>query len=475
MSKQLSEEQSGSIIVSILVVSIFLTTIISGIIVLANSNLTRSKGRVLSLQAQYAAESGVDSAIATINSGNETYTGSNTEVTILSNAQYRSTYTVSVAAGATAKEKKITATGKLYIPANSTTASFSRSIEVTAQRTSSSTSSAMVSRNIIEIASGVKNITAKDIYANGFITMKKNTTNLIAENITVVDKNTGATNCSIGGTGNLVKPTVFSNPAQVKTNITIGYNNCISPPGNTSNSNFNVASNQTNLTKIQSTLIPWSQYMDASYTNAPNGCADWSFGSSPYNIPRTGNTKMTHYPDSGSNVASSCGSGGNIDLDDDRYNINDNVHIRANLCSAAACSPIFNNPSPDIRFVFVEGTINFESIRSSAGSGPIVFVAYGADPASKTSVCPYGGSVFLGQGSPSSYTDAPAVYLLSVNGICMDKTKFGDSPALGGVSGKNIYVATNSGTPFDLKLDPIFPTSLIPVDLAWRAVLYRRI
>ena len=41
-----------------------------------------------------------------------------------------------------------------------------------------------------------------------------------------------------------------------------------------------------------------------------------------------------------------------------------------------------------------------------------------------------------------------------MNGLCIDKTKFDNSPALGGISGKNIYVASNPSTPRDLALDP---------------------
>lgn len=468
--------QSGSIIVSILVVTSLITTFIYALILLANVNLTRARGRVLLLQAQYAAESGADAAIAILNSGNTTYTGSGGEVTVLTNGGlYKSTYTVSVASGSNSKELIITSTGKVYVPTSATTARFSRGIEVTAQRSSTSTSSSILSRNIIDVQSGVKNIQGIDMYANGYINMNKNTTNLIAENITVADKNTGAANCSIGGTGNLLKPSSFTHAGQTKTNLTLAYNNCINPPGNTSNTNFNVLANQTNLTKIQSTLIPWSQYMDSSYQNSPSGCNDWTTGSFPRNIPSTGNTKKTQYPDSGSNISAACGSSGDLTLATGQYNIRDNVHLRANLCAAAGCTPTFYNPdsgAAGIKFVFIEGTINFNSVQTAAGSGPIVFVTYGADPASKTSVCPDGGSVYLGN---SGNTSAPAAYFLALNGICLDKTKFGSSPALGGISGKNIYVATNPGTPFDLALDPNFPTSSIPIDLAWRAMRYRRL
>jgi hypothetical protein len=476
LTKPTRSNEQGSIIVSILMVMLFLTTIIYSLIVLANVNLTRARGRILLLQAQYAAESGADAAIAILNNTNTSYTGTGgSETTVVTNAQYKATYNTTVASGSTDKERIITTTGKVYAPASATTAKFTRSIELLAQRSSTSTASAMVSRNIIDISSGVKNLSGTDIYLNGYINMAKNTTNLIAENITVGSKNTGASNCSIGGTGNLLKPSTFTHASQTKTNITMAYNNCISPPGNISNSNFNVLANQTNITKIQSTYIPWGQYMDSSYQNSPGGCNDWTSGSFPRSIPSTGNTKKTHYPDSASNISTSCGTSGDLSLATGQYNIKNNVHIRANLCAATACSPTFYNPdtgAAGIKFIFVEGTINFDSVQTASGSGPIVLVSYGADPASKASVCPDGGAVYLGNGGNST---APALYLLATNGVCLDKTKFGAANALGGLSGKNLYIATNPGTPFDLGLDPSFPTASIPLDLAWKATRYRRL
>ncbi|HSX43706.1 MAG TPA: hypothetical protein VLE69_00180, partial [Candidatus Saccharimonadales bacterium] len=363
----------------------------------------------------------------------------------------------------------------VYVPKTATTAQFSRQIEVVAQRTSSSTSTGLLSRNIIELASSVKDVKTKDLFVNGYINMTKNVNNLIAENITVADRLTSASNCSIAGTGTLTKPTSFTTPGQTKTKITVAYNNCISPPGNASNTNFDVLANQTTISKVSSTYIPWSQYMNNSYQNSAGGCNDWTTGSSPRDIPSTGNTKKTHYPDSGTNVSTSCGTSGDLALGSNQYNIRDHTHIRANLCAAAACSPTFYNPdtgAAGIKFVFIEGTVNFDSIKTASGSGPIVFVIYGADPASKASVCPYGGAFYLGNGGNSA---APAAYFLSMNGVCLDKSKFGVDPAMGGFSGKNIYIATNSGTPFDLHMDLTFPVSSIPVDLSWRAVRYRRL
>lgn len=475
-----TDRSRGSVIVSILVVLIFLTTVIFGLATLTGSVLARARERVMLLQAQYAAESGADAAVAILNSGNTSYTGTGGDVTLLSSEQYSATYSVQVTDGSDTKERIITATGKVYRGGALTgTPDFSRKIRVVAQRSSSTTASSMMSRNIIDVGSGVKQISGKDIFVNGFIIMRKNTTDLTAENITVVGKNTGADNCSIGGSGTLVKPSSFSDPAQTKTKLTLGYNNCIDPPKNSSNSDFDVLANQTSLSPIQSTYIPWNQYMDGTYQNA-GSCSDWTSGGITRQIPSVAGTKKTHYPDSASNVSSSCGTSGDINLGSNQYNITDNVHVRANFCAASGCSPTFYNPDTTVKYVFVEGTVNFTSVKTAAGSGPIVFIVYGIDPPSKASVCPYGGAVYLGQ-SGSDYTRAPALYLLAMNGLCIDGTKFGTSsdpsnaPMLGGISGKNLYVASSPSTPRPLLLDPKFPVDKIPVDLAWRAVRYTRL
>ncbi|MES2970711.1 MAG: hypothetical protein V4702_00100 [Patescibacteria group bacterium] len=469
------KNEQGSVIVSILIITLFLSVIITSLIVLANANLTRARSRIFLLQSQYAAESGADAAIAQLNAGNDLYAGESTPVTVLVSAQYKSTYTMEVVPGVDNKQKVITAVGKVYVPANAPTAQFVRTIKVVAERSSTSTTSSMLSRNIIETASSVKDLKAKDIYLNGYIAMNKNVTNLIAENITAAGKNTSASNCSIGGTGNLIKPTTFTNPGQTKTKLMMAYNNCINPPGNTSNADFDVLPNQTNIGKIQSTYIPFSYFMDNSYQNSAGGCNDWTTGSFPRDIPSTGNTKKTHYPDSGNGINSSCGTSGDLALGSGQYNIRDHVHLRANMCAANACSPTFYNPdtgAAGIKYVFIEGSINFDGILTAPGSGPMVFITYGADPASKAADCPLGGSIYLGN---NATTQAPAIYLLAQNGLCLDKTKFGVTPALGGLSGKNLYISTNSGTPFDLGLDTGFPIGSIPIDLAWRAARYQRL
>lgn len=484
-----SKEQNGTAVVAILFIMMFLSTILFGLMLLAQANMFRAYGRIYLLQAQYAAESGADAAVATLNSGNTTYSGTTSDVTILSNSQYKSTYSTTVANGSDSKTRIVTATGKLYKPATATTASYTRTIRVTVQRTSTTSASGLMSRNIIDVDSSVKNITGAEIYLNGYLNIRSNSTNLYATKISVAGKDTGASNCSIEGSGHLNKnPSLGSGKAIINT----AYNNCITPPGNTTNADFTVSALNSSITAITSMYIPWSQYMDGTYQNSPSGCSEWTSGSSSstVSIPNTGNTKKTHYPNSGSGVLSSCGSSGNLNLQSRTFNIADNVHVRANFCSASACSPTFNNTSGSLKFVFIEGTINFSSFNTCRGvanpiaactsaSAPIVFITYGADPGSHgVNKCPYGDSIYLSKNG-STGTIAPAAYLLAMNSVCLDGTKFDGDPALGGslggIGGKNLYIASNSGNPFDLYLDPTFPVSSIPIDLAWRAVGYERL
>lgn len=467
-------DQSGSIIVSLLILTIILSGFVYGLLSLSNATVARSRQRVFVLQAQYAAESGADMAISKLNA-DDTYDGTDNETTLLDGDRYKATFDVSISPGTDAKQRYIIATGNVYVPADATEPSYTRTIEVTAEQSTETTSNALLSRNIIHLQSGVKSVTARDIYVNGYIYIQRNTSDLIAENITVADRNTGASNCSIEGSGNLVKPDDFADPSQTKTQVRTAYNNCISPPGNTSNANFDVFANQSNIAKIQSTFVPWSFVMDDTYGDAPAGCADWTTGPSPRTIPSSGNDKLTHYPDRDNGVSTDCGNNGSIDLGSNQYDITDHVHIRADLCGNSGCTPTFRNPDEgedSIKYVFVEGWINFERLTTTPDSGPIVFISYGSDPASKVGRCPLGGSIFLGN---SGRTSAPAAYFLATNGVCLDRTRFDTEPALGGISGKNIYIATNPGTPFDLELDPTFPVEEIPVDLSWRAVRFRSI
>ncbi len=476
----MKSKQNGSILVTTLAIMIFLTMLMMSLAVLSSANLSRARARIMQLQAQYSAESGADMAIAMLNDSSspsaEVYAGTGgSEVTVLNAKQYRSTFRTTVETGTNSKEKIITSTGYVYAPASSSEPKYTRKIRVVAQRTSATTASSMLSRTIIDVSSGVKNIYAKEVYVNDYILLQKNVNVFVAENVTVAGKDATSKRCSIAGSGSLQKPSSFTTPGQTKTKLNLAHNNCIVPPGNSGSSDFDVVANDSSLHTIQSMRIPWGQYMDNNYQSSPTGCSDWTSGTMTRQIPGTGNEKKTHYPDAGTNIASNCGNNGDINLGTNiTYVIRDHVHVRANFCASSACNPIFNNPTPEMKYIFVEGTINFDSLRTSPGSGPIVFVTYGADPASKIKECPHGGSLYLGKSNIE--TKAPAAYLLATYGACVSQTKFDTyADALGGIAGKSIYISSNSGQPWSLRLDPSFPINEIPIDLSWRQTAYQRL
>lgn len=480
--------QQGSILVSILVIMIFLSMTILSLGVISQGNISRANQRIYLLQAQYAAESGADAVVAYLNSSAGTYAASGTEKTLFTYAPYyRATYQATLTNHATDANKKLVSTiGRVYQPATATTPKLTYKLSATIERSSVTATSAIVSRNSVEIASSVKSVVASSLFVNEYLRASKNTTDIMIDDLNVGGKYPDANNCSLSGTGNLVR-----NPALAsgtKSKIHMAYNNCIdTPPGNSSNADFDVTANDSTMQKIASTYIPWSYKMnnaDSGGEYTDGNCSDWTTAAP--SIPSTGNARKTHYPDNGSGTvtASTCGGGStaaaDINLGSKTYTIKNHAHIRANLCKAYTCTPTFINPDAnDPKFVFVEGVINFERVTvGSSSPGAIIFVSYSTSQTiSDSKQCPSNAAAIrLGKdGSNSTY--APKAYFIATNGmLCVDQTKFDPGvKSLGGISGKDIYLSSNSGATFELAFDPQFPLSTIPLDLSWRAANVKRV
>lgn len=491
-------QQSGSILVSILVIMIFLTMTVMSLAVVSESNITRASQRIYLLQAQYAAESGADAVVAYLNSSAGAYADSGTEKELFTYAPtYRATYQATVSDTADANKKTISTIGRVYQPSTATTPKFTYKLNVSLERSSMAFTSSIVSRNSVEIASSVKAVIAKSLFVNEYLKANKNTNDVMIDDLTVAGKYPDGGNCSLAGSGNLERNP--SLPTGTKAILRMAYSNCMDvPPGNTSDADFDITANDSTLQKVASIYIPWSYKMNNSdsggeYTNG--NCSDWS-GVDPI-IPSAGNARETHYPDNGAGVvpASSCGGSGSspadLDLGDETYTINDHVHVRANLCKASSCKPTFINPdAANPKFIFVEGVINFERVTvDSTSPGEIVFISYSTSQSlSASKQCPSNSaSIRLGKDGSNSLV-APNAYFIATNGmLCVDQTKFNSCPppddpayaacpkSLGGISGKDIYLSSNSGATFELTFSPEFPLSSIPLDLSWRAANVKRV
>ena len=116
-------QESGSILVSILVIMIFLTMTVMSLAVVSQTNITRATQRIYLLQAQYAAESGADAVVAYLNSSSGSYADSGTEKLLYTYApNYRATYQATVTDDPLdANKKTVQSIGRVYQPATATT------------------------------------------------------------------------------------------------------------------------------------------------------------------------------------------------------------------------------------------------------------------------------------------------------------------------------------------------------------------
>jgi hypothetical protein len=475
-------------LVSIMIIMIFLTMTVMSLAVISQSNITRGHQRIYQLQAQYAAESGADAVVAYLNSTAGAYPTSGTETDLFTfGTTYRATYTPTVTNHPTDNNKKsVLSEGRIYQPANASTPRFTYKLNVSIERSSISFTSSIVSRNSVEVASSVKAVIAKSLFVNEYVRANKNTTDVQIDDLTIAGRYPDGGNCSLSGSGNLVKRADM--PVGQKALLRMAHSNCMdNPPGNTSNADFDITANDTTLEKIASIYIPWSYKMNnndslGEYMNG--ACSDWA-ATTP-TIPSSGNDRETHYPDSGSGLAaaSACGGSGSapadLNLGTKTYTINDHVHIRAHLCKATSCTPTFINPdAANPKFIFVEGVINFERATvSSSSPGDIIFISYSTSQnISASKQCPSNSAAIrLGKDGSNSMV-APNAYFIATNGmLCVDQTKFDSgTESLGGVSGKDIYISSNSGATFELSFNPEFPLSSIPLDLSWRAANVKRV
>ena len=167
------ESERGALLATVIIAIMMLSMILFAIIQLAQGNLARAVSRLYSLQTQYAAETGADIALTRLNHMTTQVT---TEQVMERNDRYKATYEVKVEDSPTGNmdEKIITSTGRVYTPASAAKAGYERTVRVVARRSSTNASSSLLSKDIIQVSSSVKDIVAKSIYVNKYIQLDKN-------------------------------------------------------------------------------------------------------------------------------------------------------------------------------------------------------------------------------------------------------------------------------------------------------------
>jgi type II secretory pathway pseudopilin PulG len=160
----------GSLLVLLIVISVLLLTIISAAV--GNYQIAlRENARV---NAQFAADSGLDQALHELNQ-DDTYPGSSGEVEIFNNGTIRTTYETVLTDGTTARKKIIRSTGRTYQPASETVAKATRIFELEAEAVTSGFGPGSVVSGVggLILDNNAK-ITGGDVIVNGSVLVNNN-------------------------------------------------------------------------------------------------------------------------------------------------------------------------------------------------------------------------------------------------------------------------------------------------------------
>lgn len=171
------KNKSGFVLPTLLFSVIFISLIVLFATSLAVSYSNISNREVFKVNAQMAADAGIDQALSIINTrGIEELKDSElSEKELLKTSKFRTTYQQSIEDGANDSEKTLTVIGRTYAPGNSTKIASSRKYKVDIKAVTSGNSPASVVSGVGGlILNGNAKITGGDVVVNGNITINNN-------------------------------------------------------------------------------------------------------------------------------------------------------------------------------------------------------------------------------------------------------------------------------------------------------------
>ena len=195
-----NKDTDGFIVAVILITVFSIVLVATAILSLTVANNQNASKEVYRVNAQFAADSGLDVGIQALNV-DETWSGA-AETTSYDDSKLKQTYQTTVVAGSTADKKTIRTVGRVYSPSSSSTAKVTRIYELDVQAVTSGI-------GITSVVSGVggltlnnnSRITGGDVVVNGTITVNNNaqiglsTTDYINNPNQVVNVRVAHTNC----------------------------------------------------------------------------------------------------------------------------------------------------------------------------------------------------------------------------------------------------------------------------------------
>lgn len=197
-------KQQGFLLASLIISTTLIVAVAVLITTLIINNYTLAKKDVYRLNAQLAADAGADRAIAELNNDNA-WTGTTGEIELYSGANYKSTYEITILAGASASEKVASVIGRTYAPTTDTSPRATRKYSVDLRSLGSASGTFSI---VTGVGGLIMNNSAKivdgEVYVNGTITMTNTAQMGLSSNPIIV--NVANQSCPL--TGGPLYPTV---------------------------------------------------------------------------------------------------------------------------------------------------------------------------------------------------------------------------------------------------------------------------
>jgi hypothetical protein len=167
--RQLRQSQNGFILLTVMTTTVFIMLIGIVSLQLITSNLRTAKAERYLVNAQFAADAGIDDTIRHLNQ-DSTWPGSGSETTLLTDPKFKTTYLTTVTPGVDDFQKFIDVTAKTYAPATSPTATYTRKYQVEMRGVGGGNFSVVTGVGGLNMLNNSK-ILGGQVYVNGQLTM----------------------------------------------------------------------------------------------------------------------------------------------------------------------------------------------------------------------------------------------------------------------------------------------------------------
>lgn len=161
--------QDGFILLTVLVSTVFIMLIGIASLDLITANLRTARQERYLVNAQFAADAGIDDAVRQLNNDSN-WTGNGMEQTLFSNSEFKTTFQTTVTNGSTNLQKFIDVTAKAYAPATSTTPKYVRKYSVEMRGITAGNFSVVTGVGGLIMTNSSK-IVGGSVYVNGTISM----------------------------------------------------------------------------------------------------------------------------------------------------------------------------------------------------------------------------------------------------------------------------------------------------------------